>query len=151
MMTTLIQKMSEIVGVTSMVSRCSMARRARKSALQVRRKSKRIVPRKWENQSSTRYHTLLRKRRMMMTLIYWLSLSKVLIVSLSKITQTSYKTTRSSKREKVNKVSKLLERRGRDLEQMIKGHGKTIRDQGNPLTPGMLLLEKVVMRGLGKP
>ena len=150
MMMTLIQRMSEIEGATSMVSRCSMARRARKSALQVRRKSKRIVPRKWVNQSSTRYHTLLRKRRMMMTLICWLSLSKVLIVSLLKITQTSYKTTRSSKREKVNKVSKLRERRGRDLEQMIKSHGKTIRDQGNPLTHGMLLLEKVVMRGQGK-
>lgn len=94
-MTTLIQRTSGIVGETSMVSRCSMARKERKSALPVLRKSKRIVLRRLVSRNLMRYHTLPRKKRMMMTLIYWLSLSKVLIVSLLKIIQTSYKTMRS--------------------------------------------------------
>ena len=149
MMMTLIQRMREIVGATSMVSRSSMERRARKLPLQVQIRCKRVVPRSKENQSSMKFHKLPRKKRTTMTLIFWLSLSKVLIVKLSRITQTSYKTTRSSKRERVNnRVNKLREMRKKDLEQRNKGHAKMTRDL-EMMTHGMLPLEKMLMRFQG--
>ena len=96
-----------------------------------------------------KFHKLPRKKRTTMTLIFWLSLSKVLIVKLSRITQTSYKTTRSSKRERVNnRVNKLREMRKKDLEQRNKGHAKMTRDL-EMMTHGMLPLEKMLMRFQG--
>ena len=57
MMMTLIPRMSEIEGATSMVSRFSMERRVKKAILRVLKRSQKVVRKSSRSQSSMRSHT----------------------------------------------------------------------------------------------